>query len=461
MQVDILIKGGYVVTVDRERRIFRNGAIAVRGDLIIDVGQAEELESKYVPARIVDARDKVVIPGLVDTHAHVSAEQAFRGLVPDDVDHMEWAFDWIVPMYSGLTAEEEYVTALFTFIEMIKSGTTTFCEAGTAKHLDQVVAAMNAVGIRGCVGRWTWDIPKKPENLYQTTEEAIGATEELIKRYNDSANGRIKVWATPIGHTQTSDQLLVGLKRLADKYGVGMTMHLSSWIEDVHSYVERTGKRPVQYYEDLGILDRNLLLVHMVNVDESEVELLRQRDVKIAHCPSTAFWFGYGISQVGKFPEMLEKGICVSVGCDAANCSNHFDVLRSLYLIAGVYKDARRDMKVMPVERVVEMGTIQGARALLQEDRIGSLETGKKADIVILDARRSEWRPMFNVLNNLVYSADGHSVDTVLIDGQIVMEDRKITLVDEFQIYQEIQKVGERALKRIGLPVRSRWPVIG
>ncbi|MBI4321905.1 MAG: amidohydrolase [Chloroflexi bacterium] len=460
MDVDYLIKGGHVVTVDKERRVFRNGAIAVRQDLIVDVGRTEELEKRFVPSKTIDARNKVVVPGLINTHAHVSAEQAFRGLVPDDVDHLDWAFKWIVPMYSGLSAEEEYATALFTFIEMIKNGTTAFCEAGTAKHVDQIVAAMNAVGIRGCVGKWTWDIPKTPANLYQTTDEACETTEEVIKKYHNSANGRIKVWATPIGHTQTSDQLLVGLKQLAEKYDTGMTMHLSSWLEDVHGYVERTGKRPVQYYEDLGILGRNLLLVHMVNVDDSEIDLLQEHDVKIAHCPSTAFWFGYGISQVGKFPEMLERGICVSVGTDAANCSNHFDMLRSLYLIAGVYKDARRDMSVMPVEKVVEMGTIEGARAILQEDRLGSLEAGKKADIVILDARRSEWLPLFNVLNNLVYSADGHSVDTVMIDGQVVMEDRKITLVDELQVCEQIQKVGERALKRIGLPVRTRWRVI-
>jgi cytosine/adenosine deaminase-related metal-dependent hydrolase len=319
---------------------------------------------------------------------------------------------------------------------------------------------MGRTGIRGCIGKWSWDIPRQPANLYQSTQEAIDTNEELIKRFHGAHNDRVRIWTSPIGHTMTSDPLLQGLKALADRYQTGMTMHLSSWIEDVEGYLERTGMRPVKYYNHLGVLGPNVVLAHMVNLDDEEVELVLESGVKIAHCPTTAGWFGYGLSQVSQFPEMIDRGATIGLGCDAETCSNNLDGVRAMYSSAIIFRDARRDMKAMPAEKVFEMATLLGARCALQENDLGSLEAGKKADVVLFDASRPEWRPLYNPVSNLVFAADGHSVDTVLIDGQVVLENGRMTTVDEEVVMRELERVGQSILERTGWQVPIKWPVI-
>ena len=192
------------------------------------------------------------------------------------------------------------------------------------------------------------------------------------------------------------------------------------------------------------------------------MDLLAEHDVKIANCTATGLSLGYGLTPLGKFPEMIDKGVCVALGCDGANCSNYFDMVRVMYLAAGLYTDARTERSLIPGEKAIEMGTIDGARAMLMEDEIGSLEAGKKADIILFDRRRPEWVPMLNVVNNLVYSADGKSVDTVIIDGEIVVEGGKLMTLDEFAVYDAMEKVDWARIieDRTGIPLKTRWPVI-
>ena len=200
----------------------------------------------------------------------------------------------------------------------------------------------------------------------------------------------------------------------------------------------------------------------MVDVSDKEVDLLAQHNVKIVNCTATGLSLGYGLTSLGKFPEMIEKGICVALGCDGANCSNYFDMVRVMYLAAGIYTDARMQRSVIPGEKAIEMGTIDGAKAMLMEDQIGSLEIGKKADIILFDRRRPEWVPMLNVVNNLIYSADGKSVDTVIIDGEVVVEGGKLMTLDEFAVYDEMEAVNWEDIiqSRTGIPLKTRWPVI-
>jgi cytosine/adenosine deaminase-related metal-dependent hydrolase len=319
---------------------------------------------------------------------------------------------------------------------------------------------MGKSGIRGCIGKWSWDIPRQPANLYQSTEEAIQSNEALIEEFHGAYNDRVRIWTSPIGHTMTSDALLQGLKALADRYETGMTMHLSSWMEDVQGYLERTGMRPVKYYHQLGILAPNVVLAHMVNLDAEEVELVLQTGVNIAHCPTTAGWFGYGLSQVSQFPEMIDRGATIGLGCDAETCSNNLDAVRAMYSSAIIFRDARRDMRAMPAEKVLEMATLHGARCALQEADLGSLEAGKKADIVIFDTSRPEWRPLYHPVANLVFAADGHSVETVIIDGRVVLENGRMLTIDEESVTREIEKAGQSLLERTGYQPRIRWPVI-
>ena len=231
-------------------------------------------------------------------------------------------------------------------------------------------------------------------------------------------------------------------------------------MEDMQGYLERTGMRPVKYYHQLGVLAPNVVLAHMVNLDDEEVELVLETGVKIAHCPTTAGWFGYGLSQVSQFPEMIDRGATIGLGCDAETCSNNLDVVRAMYSSAIIFRDARRDMNVMPAEKVLEMATLHGARCALQEADLGSLEAGKKADIVLFDTSRPEWRPLYHPVANLVFAADGHSVETVVIDGQIVFENGHMTTIDEESVMREIEALGQSMLERTGWQPKIAWPVI-
>ncbi|HEY3059345.1 MAG TPA: amidohydrolase [Chloroflexota bacterium] len=458
-QCDLFISGGTVLTVDAERRIFTDGALAIDGNRILEVGRRADLGPRYQAKRTIDAHNSVVTPGMIQTHVHVSAEQSMKGVLPDTMPPSQWVRQ-VTQFYAAMSPEEEALNATWTFLEMIRTGTTCFIEAGTTKHTPEVVDAIGKSGIRACIGKWSWDIPRQPANLYQSTEEAIQTNEALIEQFHGAHNDRVRVWTSPIGHTMTSDALLQGLKALADKYRTGMTMHLSSWMEDVQGYLERTGMRPVKYYHQLGVLSPNVVLAHMVNLDDEEVELVLQTGVKIAHCPTTAGWFGYGLSQVSQFPEMIDRGATIGLGCDAETCSNNLDVVRAMYSSAIIFRDARRDMNAMPAEKVFEMATLHGARCALQEADLGSLEAGKKADVVLFDATRPEWRPMYNPVANLVFAADGHSVDTVIIDGTVILEGGRMLTIDQESVLKELETVGKRVLDQTGYQPKVAWPVI-
>lgn len=459
MQADILIENGLIITVDADRRIIKDGAIAIVGDKIVAVGKTAQLRKEYQAKRVIDARDKLVAPGFVDCHVHVT-QQMGKGFVPDDVAAVPWVFDWQLKIYPHMDKDDQYISALLAFTEMIKTGTTCFCEAFTAHEPGILARAMEETGIRGVIGRHTWDIPSEPKEVRSTTEQALAGLEQVISEYHGRGQGRINAWAHLIGIGTATDELLQGAKRLADKYKVGIAMHQSVTPDEVEDYAAKHGKRPIEHFQDIGILDKNLLLVHMLDISDKEVELLGANRVNIGHCPTSALRLAYGATKIGKFPEMMNAGANVCLGCDGANCSNHLDMGRCVYLAAGIFKDCRMDINQIPAEVALEMGTINGARALLLEEEIGSIQPGKKADLVLYDRLRPEWVPLLNPVRSLVYSADGKSVNAVIIDGHLVMEDGRLTRIDEQVLYREAQERAEKLIPRTGLKERSRWKTI-
>ena len=243
---------------------------------------------------------------------------------------------------------------------------------------------------------------------------------------------------------------------MADRYGVPLKMHLANYLETVHETKARTGYRPVEHLEKLGVLDKNVILVHMVHVSQKEVEMLAKRGTKVVHCPSTALKLNYGL-MFDRFPEMLDAGIPLAIGSDASDCSNFHDMVRVMYLAAVLHKDLRNDPEIMGAEKAIEMATINGAKTMGLEKEIGSLEVGKKADIAIFDTRRPEWRPLHNEVQNLVYSATGDSVETVLIDGRIVMEKRKVLTINEEEVLRRLDLEIQDLRTRIKAPLVSNW----
>ncbi|MBL7502153.1 amidohydrolase family protein [Frankia sp. CNm7] len=459
-QVDTIISGALVVTMDAERRVISDGAVAIDGDTIAAVGKTADVLAAFGARELVDGRRFVLTPGLVNTHIHITGEPLTRGYVPDDTPFFENVFVWLTPLYSHYDEREERLSGQLAALEMLRSGTTTFLEAGTIRFLDAVVDGLVETGIRGRVGRWTWDLPPEPEVYRQTTDEAIKGLVDELDRFASVADGRLAAWPILVGHTTCTDELWKAAAELARERGTGLSFHMSPAHLDPEYFLATYDRRPMEHLADLGVLGENVILTHAVHVDDNEIDILAATGTSVAPCPTTALKVSYGITQIGKFPEMVAKGVNVAIGTDGNNASNYSDLMRATYLVAGLFKDGRRDATMFPAEQAFEMATLAGARGLGLEDQIGVLAPGRKADLVAHDTDRPEWRPLLNVANQLVWSADGRGVHSVWVDGHRVVENYHHTTVDEDRLYAEAQAAGEAITTRSGLPNKARWPVL-
>jgi 5-methylthioadenosine/S-adenosylhomocysteine deaminase len=459
-KIDLLVKGWYVVTMNETRDIVHDGAVAVRGNRIVDVGKASRLETEYDAAETIGGDRFVVTPGMVNSHIHVTGEPLTRGYVPDDTPFEENVFMWLCPLYSVYTAAEERLSGQLAAVEMLKSGTTTFLEAGTIRFLDEVVDGLDEVGIRGRVGRWVWDLPPEPAVYKQNTDESIAFLQRQLETHAAGPDDRIGAWSILVGHTTASDPLWRAARELATEHGVGMSFHMSPAKLDPEGFVAEFGHRPMVHLAELGVLGPDVAITHCVQVDDQELRVMAETGAHVAHCPTTALKVSYGVTQVGKMPEMVQAGINVSIGTDGNNASNYSDLMRATYLVAGLFKDARQDPQMFPAEKAYEMATLGGAAAMQMSDQIGSLEVGTLADLVLHDTDRPEWRPLLNVINQLVWSADGRGVHTVVVDGRKVVEGGQMLTLDEGALYAAAQRAGEAITTRSGLPDKAKFPIV-
>lgn len=454
--IDLLIQNGTIVTMDAERRILQNGSVAIKNGLILEVGKARDLASRYSPERTIDGKDFVVLPGLVDAHVHISAEHLARSLAPDNAG-ANWLPDWAVPIYAAMTPEEEYLGCRLSCLEMIRNGTTTFGEGGSIRNMEAAVSAVETAGIRAILAPWTMDLVSEPEEMKQTTDFALNLTNEAIQKYHDSGSGRIQMAASCISPNVCSDDLLVGLMELATSNGITFHYHHGSRREPEE---HRHEKAPLLRFADLGIMAPNVRMTHMVHLDDDEMAALISSGASVAHCPQTALRLAYGASAAGRFPEMIAAGVRVALGTDGVNSSDNQDLFKAMQLAAGLFKDAHEDADLMPAETALEMATITAAQTLGLEKNIGSLEAGKQADLILLDRNCPELTPLFDIANALVYACDGRVVHTVIVDGKIIMENRKVLTLDADQIYAEAKIAGSNLVKRAGLTPQPRWPVV-
>ena len=458
--VDTLIEHGLVVTMNHGREVLADGAVAVRGRHIVAVGPSADLGRRYTATARIDASRMVVVPGMINAHFHATTEPLTRGVVPDDTDFMENVFAWLSPLAATYGEADERLAAQLGAVEALKSGTTCFLEAGTGWHLDAVVDGLLEIGVRARVGRRIWDRPAAPEKFRQTTDEAVANLADVLTRHRSHDDGRIQGWATLVGHTTCTDSLWRAARALADEHAVGLNFHMSPMPSDAEQFLGETGRRPVEHLDDLGVLGPDVVLVHGVYLSEDEVAILAARTCSVAHCPATALKVAYGVSQVGRMPEMAQAGVNLCIGTDGSNASNYADMYRAAYLVAGLFKDARRDPAVFPATQVLEMATLGGARALLASDELGSIEPGKRADLVLHDRDRPEWTPLHDVANQLIYSADGRSVHTVFVDGRKVVEAYRMTTIDEERLYAEAAQAAGEVMARFGRRPSARWPTL-
>jgi len=340
-------------------------------------------------------------------------------------------------------------------VSMLRTGTTCFLEAGTILALDPVFEALHETGIRGRIGRWMLDRAFAGEDQAALTDQALRLLEDELVRY--PGGQRLAAWPLLIGHNTITDALWQGAKALADAHGAGISAHMSPVEGDPDWYLAHTGRRPVEHLAALGVLGPNLALTHMVHVDAAELALLAESGTNVIHCPGAALKGGFGTTGLGRFPEMAAAGVNLLLGTDGAD---HADLMCVGRLMAGLFKDARRDRALFPASAVLEMTILNGARALGLDAEIGSLEVGKKADLVLHDTDRPEWRPLLDYVAQLVWSADGRGVHSVWVDGRRVVENFRCTLIDEDRLYAEAQAAAISITKRSGLPRLSPWPVV-
>jgi cytosine/adenosine deaminase-related metal-dependent hydrolase len=450
-----------IVTMDAERRIITDGAIAVSGDIIVAVGKTADLKHAYGAKETIDGTRFVITPGLINTHVHITGEPLTRGLVPDDLGLEDNVYNWLVPVHMAYTEADERLSARFAALEMLKSGTTCFLEAGTIRFLDPVVESLRETGIRARVGQWAWDFnPADQSYPAAATDAAMALLNDEVARYPAGEDQRIAAWPILIGHMTCSGPLWQEAKAVADRHAIGVAAHMSPGQGDPDWSLARYGHRPIEHLAELGVIGSNISLTHAVHLDANEVRILAEAGATVSHCGTSALKGGYGAGAVGRFPEMQAQGVNLTIGTDGNNNSNYHDLMRATYLLAGLFKDARRDPTLFVAEQAYTCVTLNAARALRLEDSIGSLEPGKKADFVAHDTWRPEWRPLFNVMNQLVWSADGRGVHSVWVDGRRVVDAYRCTTIDEDRIYHEVQAAGEAIVARTGLPVKSRWPVV-
>ncbi len=447
----------YVVTLDPQRRIIQDGAVVVEGGRVTRVGKASELAGVGAE-RVIDARHLLVTPGFMNGHMHISYAHAVRGIFPDDAGS---PLPQVFKLQMAMTEEEEYHTSLLGLVELLKNGTVCFVDPGSTKFPDACLQAYADSGIRVILGECVTDQAAPFPLPRYAIGEAVARTASFIEKWHGRLDGRIRAWAMPFSPESCSADLLRPLKRLADERGTMLTLHHNSGPKAIADYRARHGLTPTEYLESLGVLGANVCLAHVLGLDTAEIDCLARTRSTVVMCPVTAAKGGRGVPEHGRMPELLAKGVKVALGCDSPNNSNHLDIVRALNMAAIQYKDARQDMRWIPAEAALEMATLVGAQALGLGDDLGSIEPGKKADLVLFDTQRPEWQALFNPINNLVYNADGRSVHTVVVDGRVVVDAYRQSFVDEPRLFAKVQEIGERLLARTGVTFpRSRWPIV-
>ena len=453
---DLIIAGGDVVTMNDTREVLLGGSVVVVDGIIAAVGSTTELRAIYPDANVIDATDCVVTPGMVNAHQHLTGDPLVRSCIPDLLAPGASIFEWAVPIHAQHTADDDELSASLCAIECAQNGVTTVVEAGTVAHPDRVAKAMQAVGIRGTVGTWGWDIEEGP--FVGTATEVLDRQRAVVEAF--PAGGLVEGWVTLVGHDLASDELLTGAAELARTMETGMTMHLSPTSSDPENYLARTGRRPVTHLQHLGVLGPNLLLAHGVWLDDEEIELVISTRTAIAYCPWAYLRLGQGVTRVGRHAEIVERGGRVALGCDASNAGDVADILRAAALAAGIARDARLEPQRFGAHQAFEMATIAGAEALGMANRIGSLTVGKQADIVVHQASDWGWLPRGDVGLQLVWGTDGRTVRDVFIAGRPVIRDGRCVTVDAPALRNEARARQRSLLDRAGITVPHVWPQI-
>ena len=425
-QLDFLIKNGTILTMDTQNAIIKDGVLGIKGDTISYIGSGDGKE--FQGKRIIDAKGGLILPGLINGHTH-AAMTLFRGLA-DDLPLMEWLNNYIFPAESRMDADFVYAGTLLACAEMIMSGTTTFCDMYLFE--DEVARAAKEAGMRSLVGEVLYDFDSPN---YGPMENGLKYTEDLIKKWQ--GDPLVSIAVEPHSLFTCSPELLSRCNELALKYNVPLIIHVAETRSEIDEVKKRYGKGPVEHLKSLGLLGPQLIADHCVHLGEEDIKMFAENDVKAIHNPESNMKLASGIAPV---PDMLKSNVTVGLGTDGCASNNNLDLFAEMDMAAKLHKINTMDTTVMDAVTVMRMATIEGAKALGMGEITGSLEKGKKADVIILDTKKPHLTPMYNPFSHLVYSARGNDVTHCIINGQLLMEDRKLLGIDLYEIMEKARQ---------------------
>jgi 5-methylthioadenosine/S-adenosylhomocysteine deaminase len=437
----ILIKNGKVVTMDALDSI-------VRGDVLVTDGRIAEIGGPgQTGDTVIDATDCAVIPGFIQTHIHL-CQTLFRGAA-DDLALIDWLKQRVWPMEAAHSAESIAASARLGIAELVKGGTTCALTMETVNHTAEVFKVVEETGFRATVGKCMMDKGDEvPVALQEQTANSIDESIALLETWHGKADGRIRYCFAPRFAISCTRELLQKVGELARLRGVMVHTHASENRKECEIVQEETGLRNIAYLDNLGLTGKHVALAHCVHLSVDEIEILKTSGTNVVHCPSSNLKLGSGIAPIAK---LLEEGISVSLGADGAACNNRLDMFTEMRTAALLQK-VLHGPEVLPANRALRMATIDGARALSLESEIGSIEVGKEADLSLVRLNRLHATPVSDIISALVYSAEVDDVDTVIIDGEIVMRDRKLMTMDEGETIVAAKAEAEKLRDRI-LPI--------
>jgi cytosine/adenosine deaminase-related metal-dependent hydrolase len=443
-----------VVLVDKiltasKPELIKNAAVVIDGNRIIKIATGRDVTKlKQSKAKIIDASNLVAIPGFVQTHIHL-CQTLFRGMA-EDLQLLDWLQKKIFPFEAAHNEKSIYYTAMIGIAELIRSGTTTILDMGSVNHHEEIIRAIGETGFRAFTGKAMMDINGAYKNLKENTKSAVNSSRDLAEKWHNSYNGRVKYAPAPRFILSCSDACLKEAYEMTKHFdGMLFHTHASENKGEIQAVHERCKMDNVEFLNHLGVLSKNSVLAHCIHLSENEIQIMKDTKANIAHCPSSNLKLGSGVANI---PRYLKENISVSLGADGAPCNNNLDMFQEMCL-AGLIQKPIHGPTAMPVKTIFEMATIGGAKALGLENEIGTIEVGKKADIVLLDLQ-SFWNPLIqdeasDLYSTIVYSANPSNVDSVMIDGKWVYRKKDFTGIDEDLILTNARNELKKLLGRI------------
>jgi 5-methylthioadenosine/S-adenosylhomocysteine deaminase len=436
--VDLLVLGGTVITMDGERRVIVDGGLAVDGGRIVAVDSRAEIQKSYSGRETINAADKLIVPGLINGHTHVPMT-LFRGLA-DDLDLQDWLTKYIFPA-EAKNVTEEFVRAgaRLGLAEMIRAGTTTYCDM---YYFEDAIAEETAkAGVRGVLGETVIDFPVADN---KTNAEAMAYVEKYVARWK--GHELIIAAIAPHAPYTVSEEHLKAARAFSDRTGAPMVTHISETKKEVDDSLQTKGASPINYLERIGFLNDKLIAAHVVWPQGDELDILKRRGVGVVHNPQSNMKLAAGVAPV---PKMLKEGLLVGLGTDGAASNNDLNMWEEMDTVAKLHKVFSGDPKIITAQQAFELATIRGAQALHLEKEIGSLENGKRADIVVVERDALNQIPLYNIYSDLVYATKGSDVETVIINGRLVMRNRQLLTLNEAAVKQSARAFRERILKSL------------